>query len=176
MAEKRNWLGILVLVFGMMFVSCVTTHVEHLAQFTVVSTMTVDLSRIGDFNRTAQPVTGESREFQNFFMKWRGDSDRRLERAMDNAIRSVPGGVAIIDVRVEQSSVTRGIRNRQDNRVIVSGVVLVDPRIITSIESDKPIISVQTIDGDIIAIAPITSEDLCFILDNPLHILSSMAR
>ncbi|MCL2380306.1 MAG: hypothetical protein FWC64_01790 [Treponema sp.] len=178
MANKRFSLGILILimVFSMTIIGCVTTYMEHLAQFTVASTMTVDLSRVDEFSRTAQLITGQSRRFQNFFMQWRGDQDRRMERAMDNAIRSVPGGVAMIDVRVEQSSVTRGLRNRQDDRVFVSGTVLVDPRIIASAGSDWPLLSVQTKEGKIIDLVPITSDELRLILDNPIHIGSSVGR
>ncbi|MDR0511524.1 MAG: hypothetical protein LBG93_00270 [Treponema sp.] len=166
MRNKKILLGTLVMVFGMVIIGCRSLHVEHVAQFTVASTMSVDLSRIGEFSRTAQVVTGESRRFQNIFMQWRGDVDRRMERAIDNAIRSVPGGVAMVDVRMEQSLTTRGFRNRQDDRFIVSGTVLIDPRVISYAGSNEPLLSVQTIEGEMIALIPITSDDLRLIMDN----------
>jgi len=172
MVKKNLWLGMLVIVSSVAAIGCRSLDVEHMAQFTVASTLTVDLSRLGEFNRTVNVVTGESRRRLNFFNNWQGDIDRRMERAIDNAIRSVPGGVAMVDLRIEQSTRYSFFRSRPDHRITASGTVLVDPRIISSIESDESLLTVQTTGGEIIALVPITDDELRSILGKPIYFVS----
>ncbi|MDI1291474.1 MAG: hypothetical protein PSV18_01865 [Methylobacter sp.] len=67
---------------------------QRIADFTIMSSKNIDLSRGADFKRSPTRVKGEDKKsIIILFPTGRPD----VKQAMDNAIESVPGAVALMD-------------------------------------------------------------------------------
>lgn len=72
--------------------------VTRLTDFTVLSTKNVDLSRMGEYQRTEARVVGEDLKHVVIFVPM---GVPNAKEAIDRAIESVPGGVALVDGVIE---------------------------------------------------------------------------
>lgn len=85
----------------------------RIGDFTILSTKNIDYSRIGEYEVVRSRATGED------IKSWTVPS---MEEAVDKAIESIDGGVAMTDVTVEvvQGFFSAGYR--------IEGNVMVDPK------------------------------------------------
>ena len=107
MKQKMMTSALVILVILM--TGCAT----RIGDFTVLSTKNVDMSRLGELDRSSR-VTGEDRR------TWSVPS---MEEAVDRAIETEEGGVALIDVSIETVSGFFSTAWR------VEGTVLIDPEL-----------------------------------------------
>jgi len=108
---KNNFkLNISIVSIGLILIlsGCAT----RIGDFTVLSTKNVDYSRLGDYEIVPSRAIGED------FKTWTVPS---MEEAVDKAIESVDGGVAISDVTVE------GVYGFFSTGFRIEGNVIVDP-------------------------------------------------
>jgi len=127
MEKKRFLVGVLVLalVFGMTVVGCAT----RILDLTIASTQNMDLSRAGEFQRTANEVKGYDTICSRilFFDVKIGKID--MKEAIDSALRRVPGAVALVNFRLNQRKLNFLLFAL--DQYVVTGNALVDPNIIT---------------------------------------------
>ncbi len=97
----------------------------RIVDFTLISTKNFDLSRAAEFKRTRKRVNGEDVRYIVIFIPTGNPS---VKEAIDRALEKVPGGVALLDGVVEsQSWYIPYIWG--ENKIVVEGAVLVDPRL-----------------------------------------------
>ncbi len=88
---------------AVVLLACVTLAVSCTKQIlncTVVSTVNLDLSRAASFKRGATPARGQDIAHLIILIP---TGSPHLETAIDRAIKSVPGCIALVDVRATQS-------------------------------------------------------------------------
>jgi hypothetical protein len=112
--------GLAAVIACLVVAGCTTRFVDY----TLLSTKNVDLSKAGTFRRTPNRVTGEDNRYWFLFIPL--GSSPHLKTAVDRAIESVPGSVALVDgvVSVRDWWFIIG-----EGTVIVEGTPLVDPSI-----------------------------------------------
>lgn len=124
----RNKIGMPV-VWVVLLASLLTMAgcVRTLMDFTLISTRNVDLSRMEEYERTARPHRGRDVVHWVLFfpLSWTGEPD--LKAAIDRAILSVPGGVALVDGRIKEGRWYIPLLYGQHS-IIVEGIPLVDPK------------------------------------------------
>lgn len=101
-----------------------TGCVQRLTDFTVISSKNVDLSRGADFVRGDKRVEGE--DTRGIFIFPLGMPSAK--EAMDNAIQSVPGCVALTDGVIEHEFFNMVVIGANTYRV--KGTCLIDPRLV----------------------------------------------
>ena len=123
--EIRKGLLVVVLALALLTgISCVRT----ITDFTIVSTKNVDLSRMSEYKR--DPLMRRGKDVVHwvtiFPISWTGEPD--MKPAIDRAIQSVPGGVALVDGRIRESFWWIPFIYGQ-NAITVEGTLLIDPKI-----------------------------------------------
>ena len=154
MANKGFWLGILVTVFGVMICGCAT----RIMDLTVASTQNVDLSRMGEFQRTGREVKGTSTRLSRIlFFDIGGSAD--LEQALDSALRRIPGAVAVVNFRLDLRTLNFLLFSLE--QFIVTGNALVDPNITTLGNNEEFLPELVTFNntGEIIERVQITQDE-----------------
>lgn len=110
---------------------------QRLVDFTIISTKNVDLSRAGSFVRTGRRATGEDAK-QIIIVFPTGIPSAK--EAVDRAIESVPGGIALVD-GVLTSSWFYIPYLIGEQKYVVEGTVLVDPslaKVAATTATDEP--------------------------------------
>jgi hypothetical protein len=124
----------LFILAGLTLTSCT----QRLVDFTIISTKNVDLSRANSFRRAAGRTTGEDAK-QIIIIFPLGTPSAK--EAVDRAIESVPGGVALVD-GVLSNSFFYIPYIIGESKYVVEGTVLIDPTLVTgtasTIDSSKP--------------------------------------
>jgi hypothetical protein len=102
--------------------------VRTITDFTIVSTKNFDLSRAGEFERYPQVRRGRDvvHWVTIFPLSWTGEPE--LKPAIDRAIQSVPGGVALVDGRIREVFWYIPLLYGQHS-LVAEGTPLVDPKI-----------------------------------------------
>jgi hypothetical protein len=123
MANKKIWLGMLVMVlaFGFSVTGCAT----RLGAFMVISTKSIDWSRTSEYTRSNQRVDGEDNIHLIIFIP----TGRKItiEDAVDNALQKVPGAIALVDAVLRYKSFS--IFFYAMRGYYVEGTVLIDPKL-----------------------------------------------
>ncbi len=115
----RKTIASLLLVTAVLASAGCTTR---LVDFTMISTKNVDWSRAAEFKRTGTRVVGEDIAQMILFIP---TGIPNMKEAIDRAIESVPGGVALVDGVVSSKAWTIFIYGEQS--FVVEGTPLVDP-------------------------------------------------
>jgi hypothetical protein len=102
-------------------VGCTTRIVDY----TLLSTKNVDLSKAGTFKRGPNRVTGVDSQMIIVLIPNRGPAN--LKAAVDDAIESVPGAVALVDGVVYSRNWNAIVVG--ENAIIAEGTPLIDPSI-----------------------------------------------
>lgn len=119
--KKAFFLPVVVLVLA----SCVT----RFGSFTMVSTKTLDLSRAGEYVRDKSGRV-EGIDFRHLIIVF-PLGNPSLQEAVDQAIESIPGGVALVDATLSSRFwYIPYIYGRTS--YVVEGTVLVDPKLVAS--------------------------------------------
>lgn len=123
-ASKLVFLAILLAFALLAGARCVRT----ITDFTIVSTKNVDLSRAAEFKWSPRMVRGRDvvHWVTIFPLSWSGDPE--LKPAIDRAIQSVPGCVALVDGRIRESFWYIPLLYGQHS-LIAEGTPLIDPNI-----------------------------------------------
>jgi len=163
MANKKFRFGILaiVLVFAVVLTGCVTRE----GDFTLMSSKNVELSRLGEFNRSSQTVKGTySRVTAVILGIISIPTNNDLKKALDNALSKIPGAQALVDVRIDKRNLNFLLF--QMETMIVSGTVLIDPRVVdaSEITPDKTYLVMETDDGVDFEMRYVSEEEYVFLL------------
>ena len=94
----------------------------RIVDYTLLSTKNVDLSKAGAFKRGPNRVTGEDDQYIIIFIPT--SQQPNFKTAVDRAIESVPGAVALVDGVVSQRNWWFIIG---ENAIIIEGTPLIDP-------------------------------------------------
>ena len=110
---------------------CASTTTEELGRFTVISSKNVDLSRLGEMQRF--PERTETKRFNTkvLFITHKISDSYVLENALDSALESIPGAVALVDAKI--SYYTKGGFSKKWGYKF-EGTALVDSNILGSTE------------------------------------------
>ena len=88
---------------AMGLVGCSSMDVQELGRFTVISSKNVDISRLGEMQRSAERAVTKNLNAKGLLIKNKKlDEDHyALENALDSALEQIPGAVALIDAKVQ---------------------------------------------------------------------------
>ena len=151
--KKNMVLGLLGLVIGIVFSSCVT----RLGAFTVISTKNIDWSRASEFTRYNQRVAGEDICDIIIFIPTKGRAT--IEDAVDKALEKIPGGIALVDAVVRQKFFWIPYIYGNSG-FIVEGTVLIDPKLASAGEPvGSKYLVFYTTDGNEFVRREITEEE-----------------
>jgi hypothetical protein len=117
----RSLTIVTLITISLSLVGCTTRIVDY----TLLSTKNVDLSKAGTFKRGPNRVTGIDSQMLILLIPNRGPAN--LKAAVDDAIESVPGAVALVDGVVygrNWNAIVVG-----ENAIIAEGTPLIDPSI-----------------------------------------------
>jgi hypothetical protein len=153
MAFMKRFIKILT-VFSFCFLAagCVT----RLGSFTVLSTKNIDWSRAAAFQRMNERVTGEDMYHIIVIIPTKGNAS--IEEAVDQAIESVPGGVALIDVVVSNKYFYIPYIYGKSGYV-VEGTVLIDPQLALDDSGEQKFYTSFTEDGETYTTVLVTEEE-----------------
>lgn len=138
--------------FCILAASCVT----RLGSFTVLSTKNVDWSRAASFQRMNERVVGEDMYHIIVFIPTKGNAS--IQEAVDQAIESVPGGVALIDVVVSSKYFYIPYIYGKSGYV-VEGTVLIDPYLACEQPGEQKFYTSFTEDGETYKTMLVTEEE-----------------
>jgi hypothetical protein len=145
MVNKKLGVGMwaAALIFVLLMGGCTT----RIGDFTIMSSKNIDLSRVGEFYRSATTVQGSDSVITVLFFFPVSSKTTDLKTAMDNALSKIPGSQAIVDVRFSRRKLNFVLF--QIETFIVSGNVLFDPTLAGAPETspDKPYLVMETKDG-----------------------------
>ena len=113
---------------AMLLVLAVAGCTARLGSFTLLSTKNIDFSRMAEYTRYNERVTGkDSRTVILLIIPTKFEIT--IQEAVDRAIEKIPGGVALADVvvRIRVVMIPPFITNQA---YIVKGTVIVDPKLI----------------------------------------------
>ncbi len=89
-------------LLAMGIIGCSSMQVEELGRFTIISSKNVDLSRLGQMQRSSGKVETQKFNAKGAFIKdVKLSENYQLENALDSALEQIPGAVAMIDAKVE---------------------------------------------------------------------------
>jgi hypothetical protein len=156
MAKMTRLFGLVsVLAMSIVFAGCATKIMD----LTVASTKNVDLSRMGEFQRSGQEIKGTSTRLSSilFFTVNLGKID--MEVAMDNALKKIPGAVALVDFTLNHKNLNFLLFGLE--QYVVTGIALVDPNIVSSGGGAKNLPELVKFDetGDVIERTQITIDE-----------------
>lgn len=142
---------VLLAFFGLVLLSgCATRMVD----FTIISTKNVDLARLGEFHRSER-VEGVDTRYIIIIIPTGNPS---VEEAVDRAIESVPGGVALIDgVLTNKFFYIPYIFG--ENKYVVTGTVLIDPKLVNNTRASTHEIIEMDAEGSVSARREVSSDD-----------------
>jgi len=157
MVNKGFSFGLLAiaLVLGMSVVGCAT----RILDLTIASTQNLDLSRAGEFQRTQREVKGTSTKLTRILFFDVNISDIDMKSAIDSALRRIPGGVALINFRLDQRKLNFLLFAL--DQYVVTGHALVDPNIVTLGNNEELLPELVKFDGtgEIIERVQITQDE-----------------
>jgi hypothetical protein len=159
MVNKKFWPGILVMALVFTVTGCAT----RIGDFTLMSSKNVELGRLGEFNRSGQQIKGTDSLITVLgFIPVKTKVD--LKKALDNALNKIPGAQALVDVRIDVRRLNFLLFQIQG--YVVSGTVLIDPRVVDASEmaSDKPYLVMETVDGEDFTILYVSEEEYLYLL------------
>lgn len=115
------------IVFILLFVIILSGCVTRLIDFTIISTKNIDLAKGADFRRGTSRVQGEDIVHMIIFIP---TGIPNMETAIDKAIESVPGAVALLDGVLSYKAWSILIYGQYG--YIIEGTPLIDPKINTA--------------------------------------------
>ena len=105
---------------------------QHIFDFTLVSTKNVDLSKAGTFMRTNTRVKGEDGVYMVIYIPL---GMPNVKTAIDKAIESTPGAIALIDCVVISKSWWAVLTGY--TAYVVEGTALIDPSLVLNNEKSS---------------------------------------
>jgi len=138
---KKN---VCVLVLVILFVG-VTGCSQRLVDFTIISSKNIDLSQAANFKRGQDRVEGKDVTHIIIFIP---TGVPNAKEALDRAIESVPGAIALVDgVITAHSWYIPYIYGR--SWYVVEGTPLINPKIVSTKSIDKYMVSKLDKDGNV---------------------------
>lgn len=126
---KRLFVFIIVFFLCSVFTSC--SH--RLIDFTVISSKNVDLSQMAKFQRGSQRVEGIDKVHIILFIP---TGTPNAKEALDKAIESIPGAVALVDGVITQKFWWIPYIYGQ-SYFVVEGTPIINPEIVSNIDSQS---------------------------------------
>ena len=140
--SKRIMFLMLVVLLSVSVMGCAT----RLVDFTIISTKNIDLARGADFKRDKSRVRGQDCVSIIIFIPI---GIPNIKTAIDRAIESVPGAVALLDGVISYKYWLIPCIYGQSSYV-VDGTPLIDPKLVTAKLQSNFIISRLNKKGDVI--------------------------
>lgn len=122
MNGRLAWLKRAALLAAVALLAGCTTN---LAKFSLVSTGNIDLSRLAEFQRENRRVQGEDTRIVILFIP--NKMQPSMKEALEMAIGSVPGCVALADATLHQEYATFILGGY--STYVVEGTPLIDPKL-----------------------------------------------
>ena len=116
------------LVLGFALAMAISGCTTRLVDFTIISSKTIDLSRGAEFKRGKERVNGEDMAHIIIFIP---TGIPNAKEAMDRAIESVPGAVALLDGVITQEFFYFPYIYGY-SKYIVEGTPLIDPKLLAN--------------------------------------------
>lgn len=133
---------------------------QRLIDFTMISSKNIDLSQMSEFKRASQRAEGIDRTHIIFFIP---TGVPNAKEALDKAIESVPGAVALVDGVITHHFWWIPYIYGQ-SYYVVEGTPIIDPVIATNIDYDgKFIVATLDMSGAV--------EDLKFVTEDEYNII-----
>ena len=120
--KNKMFLLLFVLALGSVFVGCTS----RLGSFTIVSTKNIDFSRMAEYSRSTQRVSGE--DVLHIIIIFPTKMNVTIEDAVDRAIQEIPGGIALVDAVIRHTFFYIPWLAGQES-FTVEGNVLIDPKL-----------------------------------------------
>ncbi|RJR22319.1 MAG: hypothetical protein C4581_01005 [Nitrospiraceae bacterium] len=150
---------ILALLAGSMILG-LTGCTMRLTDFTVLSTKNIDLARVGSLERGKSRVEGDNISFIIIFIPTSlcqtAFADNCLKEAIDKAIESVPGAVALVDGVVYHKGWWFIFGQ---SGFVVQGTPLIDPTLASSQLKSNYIVSNLNDNGEIVSTQYVSKEE-----------------
>ncbi len=140
---KKRLIHPALVVLSLIFVTGCATR---LVDFTIISTKNIDLSRGADFKRGPSRVQGEDKVSIIIFIP---TGTPNIKQAIDKAIQSVPGAVALLDGVVTAKGWWIPYIYGESSYV-VEGTPLIDPKLCTATLQSNYIVSKLDKRGNVI--------------------------
>ena len=141
---------ILVVTMAILLAGCS----QRIMDFTIVSSKNVDLSQISDFERGHSRVEGVDKKQIIFFIP---TGVPNAKEAIDRAIESVPGAVALVDGVVTHYfwwiPYIYG-----ESYYVVEGTPIINPKLVSQIEESDYIVGKLNNIGELEQVLPVTED------------------
>jgi uncharacterized protein YceK len=147
-----------------LFSSCA----HRITDFTIISTKNIDLSKASTFTKGKSRNEGVDKAHIILFIPF---GRPHLKEAIDRAIESTPGAVALVDGVVYSKSWWAILYGQ--SKIIVEGTPLMDPSLASNEEVPEYSIAKLDKDGEVREIAEITKEEYLEIKDGIVKDLTS---
>jgi hypothetical protein len=121
---KLNKIG---LCGAMLIVLLCSSCASRLGAFTVISTKSIDWSRAAEFQRKPGRIEGADR--MHIILCFPTTGQITIEDAVDDALKQVPGAIALIDAVVRVQNISFVLYSQ--SAYIVEGSVLIDPKLVS---------------------------------------------
>ena len=121
------------IVFGLVIVILLSGCTTRFIDFTIISSKNIDMSRGAEFIRDRDRVIGKDSASIIIFIP---TGTPNAKEALDRAIESVPGAVALLDGVISQKFFYIPYIYGEST-IIVEGTALIDPALTLNIEKDE---------------------------------------
>ncbi len=144
---------VILLLFAVIILAGCTTR---MVDFTIISTKNVDLSRAAEFESGKSRITGEDMAHIIVFIP---TGQINIKEAIDNALESVPGAVALLDGVISSKFFYIPYIYGQQS-YIVEGTALIDPQLASNSDNSLGEYNVVRLDsnGDLESIEIVTKD------------------
>lgn len=142
------------IIFILLCVVALSGCVTRLVDFTIISTKNIDLSRGADFKRGASRVEGEDSAAIIIFIP---TGVPNIKTAIDKAIESVPGAVALLDGVLSEKSFYFLLFGQYG--YIVEGTPLIDPKLVAGKLPSNHIVSRLDKKGNVVETQYVTKAE-----------------
>ncbi|RLC55663.1 MAG: hypothetical protein DRH89_07230 [Candidatus Cloacimonadota bacterium] len=146
------------IVFGLVIVILLSGCTTRFIDFTIISSKNIDMSRGAEFYRDRNRVIGEDSASIIIFIP---TGTPNAKEALDRAIESVQGAVALLDGVISQKFFYIPYIYGEST-IIVEGTALIDPKLLSNIEEEttgKHYVIVMNKSGEIEKSTEVSEED-----------------
>jgi len=148
---KKAIVLLLIFLVAVSVVGCAT----RLTDFTIISTKNIDLARGADFKRGASRVEGEDKYSIIIFIP---TGTPNIKEAIDKAIESVPGAIALLDGVITQKAFWIPYIYGEVSYV-VEGTPLIDPAVCAAKLPSNYVISKLDKKGNVLETKYVSKEE-----------------
>jgi len=144
-----------ILVWSILLVILLSGCGQRLVDFTIISTKNIDLSRANTFERAKSRVTGVDMVHWIIFIP---TGVPNMEEAIDRAIESVPGAIALVDGVLRSKFWWIPYLYGQQS-FIIEGTPLIDPSLASAWTEGQFMVTIMDKNGKVLETKSVTEEE-----------------